>query len=341
MKMSISGEEGTHGRNYFFIESGETAFLLDGGTIQGPTAEQIKAAGWLFVSRSHINHNKAYDWLCENGFDGTVVMTRETAQQVKFSPQKVCIIDELTPAMESVELEGGISVMWGRSGQCTGSCWYNISVNGENILFSGDYVEDTLSYKCDEIRGIKADFAILDSAYGNDTRTPEEHRVILANAISDAVENEKLVVLPVPKYGHWLEILLLLRRKLPHIPFLLDTHLRNELSRIDEYYDWIRPEFFDTIKDVHFPGATSAGSGIMFFSDPQLEGDKVRRIAEDILSRGGKVIFTGSEYPGSYGNKLVEEGRAINVRYAVHMNDTERTELERVNSFDKVILCHN
>ena len=78
----------------------------------------------------------------------------------------------------------------------------------------------------------------------------------------------------------------------------------------------------------------------MFFSDPQLQSEKVRRIAEDILSRGGKVILTGSEYPGSYSNKLVDEGRAINVRYAVHMNDTERAELERANSFKEVIHCH-
>ena len=174
MNLIVGGGVGEHGRNCFFVESKYGNFLFDCGIMPGASdpypklnASQIQSVKWLFISHSHIDHTGAYHWLCEHGFSGCVVMTKETAKQVMFSPENVCLIDGLTPALKGFTLSGNLSVTWGKSGQCAGSVWYKVSVDDQSVLFSGDYVEDTLVYRCDSIRNAAANLAILDSAYGD------------------------------------------------------------------------------------------------------------------------------------------------------------------------------
>ncbi|MDR2546148.1 MAG: MBL fold metallo-hydrolase [Lachnospiraceae bacterium] len=346
MNLIIGGGVGEHGRNCFFVETKKENFLFDCGIMPGVSTPfprlngvQIQSAKWLFISHSHIDHTGAYDWLCEQGFDGCVVMTKETSRQVLFSPKNVRLINELIPALKEYFLSEDLIVTWGKSGQCAGSVWYKICVDDKSILFSGDYIEDTLVYRCDYIRNANADIAVLDSAYGKIIHSPTEYRKVLVNTVKDCIERNKIVLFPVPKYGRGFELLALFHKSFPHVPVKLDAHLHGELTRVKKYEEWIKPDFITSIKEINF--SDSDESGIIFTSDPQLNTAKGHKIAEEIIIRNGAIILTGHEDIGSYSEALRLSGRAVSLRYSVHMNDSERSNLERANSFKDVISYHH
>jgi len=345
MNIFAAGGVGEHGRNCFFIESKSGNFLFDCGIMPGAfdpypqlNKSQTQSAEWLFISHSHVDHTGAYDWLCEHGFRGCVVMTKETSNQLPFSPEKLCLIDIATPGLKDFYLSKDLSVMWGKSGQCAGSVWFKICAGEDNVLFSGDYVEDTLVYRCDPIRHIAAKFAILDSAYGDSEASPADYRTTLVDTVHDFLKQGKVILFPVPKYGRGLELMMLFSMFLPHVPVKLDAHLQNELSRVKEYAEWIKPEFFENIESVHF--CESGDKGFVFISDPQLKTKEGQKAADDIIDRHGAVILTGHEDIGSYSEMLVATKQAVSLRYAVHMSNAERRELESVNFFQQVISYH-
>lgn len=344
MNVVVGGGVNEHGRNCFFVESSAGNFLLDCGVMPGDaspyprlTSNQIKSAKWLFISHSHIDHTGAHDWLCEQGFNGCVIMTKETATQVAFVPKQVCLIDERIPALTSFKLADEMYVVWGKSGQCVGSVWYNIVSAGKRIVFSGDYVEDALVYRCDHIRDITANYAILDSAYGDIKSTPADYRAALIATVAACIEQDKPVMFPVPKYGRGLELLVLFNEYFPNVPVKLDAHLQMELSRMQDFSEWIVPGVAEKLSKINF---CNFEKGLIFFSDPQLKSREGQEIAQKIINMNGVIILTGHEDAGSYSERLRALGQAISSRYAVHMNEEERNELEGVNTFGCVIGYH-
>jgi len=330
------------------VENGNNNFLMDCGIMPGVDEPypclsdiQIQSVKWLFITHSHIDHTGAYTWLCERGFSGNVVMTRETARQLPFLPERILLIDELTPAMSAVQIADGFSVMWGRSGHCAGSVWYNISSGNKNILFSGDYLEDTLIYRCDFIRGSTADIAVLDSAYGESEQLPNDYRRELIAKAEILLKQKKKVMFPVPKYGRGLELLLLLYRQSPDAPFILDAHLQNEITRIHEYESWLKPEIITELQNIPFGNIDSFHEhGFVFVSDPQLKSSERQKQAEKIIDNDGIIIITGNADSNSFSENLLLSERASFLRYSVHMSDKERLALERHNCFTNIVPYH-
>lgn len=350
MKLTVAGGCGEHGRNCFLVESGQHMFLVDCGLMPGASDPyphlsdvQIQAVDWLFLTHSHLDHTGAYPWLVKHGFSGYVVTTRETIGQLQLSPERVCLIDDLTPTMSAVTLTDGLSVRWGKSGHCAGSVWYDICMGDENILFSGDYIEDTLVYNCDLIRGVKADSALLDSAYGDAKQTPADYRIILVSIVKDFVEQGRTILFPVPKYGRGLELLLLLHRHFPKVHIALDDYLRNELSRIKEYEDWVKPEALVEIQNIPQNGGNIpfCKNGFVFVCDPQLKSPKWQNQAEEMAYGNDKIIITGNVDMGSFSENLLASGRAVFSRYAAHLSNDDRMELEAVNCFKGVVPFHS
>ena len=349
MKMTVAGGCGEHGRNCFFVKGSNIAFIVDCGLMPGAempypylSKAEIQAAEWLFITHSHLDHTGAYPWFCDQGFSGCVVITSETAKQLSFAPKHVCLIDDMIPAMSPGLLSEDLSVVWGRSGQCAGSVWYEIHSGDKSILFSGDYVEDTLAYRCDFIRDRKADTAVLDSAYGNAEQTPDAYRDALVDTLRVFLELGKKILFPVPKYGRGFDLLLLLNRNFPSVPFKVDEHLYGELSRIADMGDWVKPEAIAEIKRIsNIEGMTESGeSGFVFLSDPQLKSFEAQKLANDAAENNDGIILTGHADKGSFSEQLIESGRAVLKRYAVHMSDNERMGLEKLNRFEAVVPYH-
>ena len=79
----------------------------------------------------------------------------------------------------------------------------------------------------------------------------------------------------------------------------------------------------------------------MFLSDPQLRSSCSQNIAESILAGGGAAIMTGTPEPGSVSERLINSGRMKSLRYPVHQNFAEFTELMKRNMFARVIPFHS
>ena len=79
----------------------------------------------------------------------------------------------------------------------------------------------------------------------------------------------------------------------------------------------------------------------MFLSDPQLRSSCSQNIAESILAGGGAAIMTGTLEPGSVSERLINSGRMKFLRYPVHQNFAEFTELMKRNRFARVIPFHS
>jgi len=345
----IAGGVGEHGRNCFYVENGSISFILDCGIMAGTDApfpylsgEQIKQAQYLFISHSHKDHTGAYGWLIENGFCGQVILSEETFKQLEFHMKDTIFIDELAEPLKQIFFEDGLKVTWGHAGHCLGSVWYLVEIHGKTLLYTGDYIEDTLVYRVDPIRGISADQVIIDAAYGENQTTPMEYRTSLFKAISDLLTVTDTILLPVPKYGRNLELLLFLAQDFPDVSFYGDTFLIKELERFWEAKAWLKPEGLSNLQKISesIKPIKNGVKGFLFLSDPQLKQESCHKTAINVLSDNGKIVLTGGTDTGSFSKNLLNGNEAVLCRYAVHQNNQDVETLKRENNFKEIIPFH-
>ena len=152
MEIFIAGGVGEHGRNCFYVQGETIRFLVDCGKMAGSaqpypnlTPERIRSLQYVFLTHSHADHTGALPWLLEQGFSGTVIASDETFGQLPFSLPD-------TRTLRSFRPPEGLKLRWGRSGHCPGSVWYEFGLEGQTLLFSGDYTDRSLVYETDPIR---------------------------------------------------------------------------------------------------------------------------------------------------------------------------------------------
>ena len=164
MEVLIAGGVGEHGRNCFFVKGERICFLVDCGKLAGSaqpypklTPEQILSLQYVFLTHSQADHTGALPWLLEQGFAGTIAASDETFGQLPFS------LPDTTP-LRSFRPPEGLRLRWGRSGHCPGSVWYEFGLEGQTLLFSGDYTESSLLYPADPFRRGRGEVAVVDCA---------------------------------------------------------------------------------------------------------------------------------------------------------------------------------
>lgn len=341
MKVTFAGGVGEHGRNCFLVEGESLSFLVDCGVMVGAAQpyphlapEQIVPLDYIFLTHSHADHTGALPWFVGQGFHGVVVASQKTLNQLKN-------LSAATQCLERFIQPDGLTLEWGRAGHCAGSVWYAFQLEGIRLLFSGDYTESSLVYGVDPIRGRVADLAVLDSAYGEEPRSPRQMGKDFLDAVEPYVSQKKAVLFPVPKYGRGQEILLLLQARWPQIPFYGDGHFQRQAQSLSTDEAWTLPQARQALAAVQVRplGDYPPKSGFCFVSDPQLRHPQQEILAAQFAERGA-VVLTGSVEKGFGAWDLLHQGKAQFARVPVHCTDQQRRELEAQNTFAQVVPYH-
>lgn len=339
MELYIAGGVGEHGRNCFLVTYEKLSFLVDCGIMAGAEEpyphlddDMIHSAEYLFLTHSHADHSGALEWLYSKGFGGTVIASAPTFSQMKFTPMKKLCLEEAFPNGNGSL--NGLNILWGRSGHCMGSVWYRFENSGSPILFSGDYTENALVYRCDKIRDLSADKAVIDCAYGYDKTDYPEYCRALTQRTLQLLKKYPLLVFPVPKYGRGEEILALFSANGIDTEYYGDEHFIKQLS--DSAPFWKKPS--SAVPDVR--SDLNADKGIYFISSPQLNTPEAAKLAEQLISKGGYAVFTGTTESGCLSEKLIKTGHGEFIRYPVHQGINECIELCEKNHFGSVIAYH-
>ena len=342
MRIYLAGGVGEHGRNCFLVEGKDISFLVDCGKMAGSSdpwprldQEQIRGLDFVFLTHSHADHTGALPWLLENGFTGTIAASAETLEQLPFSLPRA----ERTEDFSGAE---GLRLRYGRSGHCVGSIWYAFTLDGKELLFTGDYIEDSLIYAADLIRNQRADLAVVDCAYGAESRSSVVLRFDCLTRMTEELAWGRPLVLPVPQYGRGLELLALLARAHPSLPFYGDAHFLSQLKQARENIQWCRRDARELLERVTVTALENdlPEDGVCFLSDPQLRKAENRELVQLALTQGAKLCMTGTPEAGSFSKMLIDAGKMELMRYPVHQNRAGYEALLFQNHFAKAIPFH-
>ncbi len=352
MKLIIGGGCAEHGRNCFYFTNGTHSVIVDCGKMSGSsncyphlTQQQIKQANYLLLTHSHNDHSGALPWLLQNGFSGKLIMTAATRRQLPPS-LALCgsiLVDEQSAPTQSLQLEPWLTITWGRTGHCAGSCWYLLSFAGKRILCSGDYIEGSPAYAIDKLRGISADLAVIDAAYASSIHTADEMRQEFAARLQKLQAERPLLLLPVPKYGRGLDILLLLRRAMPEAPIYVDDCLARQLTALHSLSQWLTADALQRLQSLRWQELDYTrlpAAGVILFCDPQIKQAANYRL---ITSLAGKsfAVASGHLDTGSNAARLADDGLLLNISYPVHGTQAQLSLLTQQNKLDHVVSNHS
>lgn len=345
MQLFIAGGCGDEGRNCFYVEGDRHAFIVDAGTstdgldrIPDLTPEQIHKAEYLFITHSHRDHTGAIEYLVKQGFEGPVLMSNQTYRQLHYKPWNTMILDSTAPELE---LEPGFRVKWGRTGHCAGAVWFHIFVEERSLFFSGDYRENDTFYRCDAVRGLHADMAVIDAAYSRMDRGRDLRRQVTDTA-SSLMKDGAPLLLPVPHYGRGLSMGILF-----HETFGRDHGIYMSPKLYDEWLHLGHRKYFahDEITELPFSifqrwdNETIEKGNIYFLTDAQLSRASSRQLILDHPDMG--VLLTGSIHGYGKARCFFQTGRAKFALWPNHLTWQEMEDLKAENDMPLVVPFHN
>lgn len=346
MSLYVAGGYGEHGRNCFLIQSEDYNIMIDCGIMNGSanpyprlSVKQIQNTRYLFITHSHIDHTGALPYLYESGFRGTVYLSKHTYNQMQFKPKKYKLLEIVSSQWQKLyDIDDKTKFCWGKSGHCLGAVWYLIENTQKRYLFTGDYCEHSLAYRCDTIRNVRADVAVVDCAYGKSNLNAGKCIQNFMLEINKICSEYSKILLPVPKYGRGTDIYTLIKKQRDDIFLSVDEDILKIMFSLKDK-EWLVPGSDNITSEQNKKNRYL--SEIIIICDAQLKLEKSRNLANEIISEEGMIVFSGNLDKNSFAEELYTCEKARFIRYPVHQNYDEAQDLVMHNDFKEVYYVHS
>ena len=322
------------GANYL-LETATTKILVDCGMFQGghetkgwnekPFTYNPKDIDAVFLTHAHLDHCGRLPMLYKEGFRGAVYATppaaelaqliledsegimkmraRETGMALLYGHNDVAGVQRLWKPIEyqARQKVGDIEFQLRNAGHILGSAMVEIWADGKTILFTGDLGNERspLLPPADVIT--KADYVIIESAYGNRVHEPvKDRKEQLERAIEHVIKNKGVLIVPSLAVERTQEILydlntLVENAHIPTIPVYIDSPLAAAATEIyQRYHSYLSTQGQEQIKNgdnlFQFPGLTITKSRDESKEINSVPPPKVI-IAGNGMSTGGRIIY--------------------------------------------------
>ena len=374
MKLTFVGGAGRVTGSRYLLEEGDAKILVDCGLNQGSRfleednyekfsfdPSKIDA---VFVTHSHIDHIGRIPQLVKNGFKGIIYSTAPTKDEayellldarhlmekeaVESQPllYEVTDIDSAMDRWNTVHYHNPFNIKcfeveFYNSGHVLGSASVKITVGGKIVVFSGDLGNIPAPLVKDTEYISKADYALVESAYGNRVHESAlERKSILEDLIEDTFKTGGTLMIPAFAMERTQELLfelndLIENKRIPRVPIFIDSPLAIKLTSIYQKYAGDQ-EYFDTEalmmmrggRDIFdFPG--------LRFTLTKEESKEINNIAPPKvviagsgMSNGGRILhheirylpdpkstilFVGFQAEGTLGRQIINGAKEVHI----------------------------
>ena len=245
-RLIVKGGYGEHGRSCFLVPFAQGRYyMLDCGimdTDENPwpevETELLERTEYLFLSHCHKDHSGAFSRLVSRGFRGWLVAAGATVELAGICYNKVIQADPLSAWPMGLGRELHFSC--GRSGHCVGGLWFHIWDSGKSCFYSGDYQPGPLAFAVDQVKGRRADLAIVDCAHPATQEDARALRSRILEWIGPCLAAGRRVVLPLPRYGRGLELIALIKENFPQVAIAADQGFAAAAEQMCGYGQWLR-----------------------------------------------------------------------------------------------------
>ena len=372
LSISFYGGAGQVTGACFLVETETAKILIDCGLIQGrrfcesdnlkPFPFDAAEIDAVFVTHAHTDHIGRIPKLVKAGFRGPIYSTNPTKEL-----SRLMLEDGLPllsrdagscgeePPYAAADLDKAIGQWWGvkyheeikigdisasflLAGHILGSAMLNIRVAGKRIVFSGDLGTNSslLMPQSDPVDQV--DYLVIESTYGNaEHQAAEDGELVLERAIEDTATRRGTLMIPAFATERTQDILflcnkMLAERRVPEMPFFVDSPLAIKVTEIfEKYHDYFNdevkelylkhPHLFQfknlkntptvdeskAINNIPPPKVIIAGSGMM------TGGRILHHLRRYLPDPQSSLLIVGYQAAGSIGRRILEGAESVEI----------------------------
>ena len=385
VKLYSIGGSGENGRNCYAVEWSDGVILLDCGVkreIIGDkigdypllTKDFVSKIKFVLLSHAHEDHSAALPLLYNMGYEGKIYASSPTASStlkfvnkwrnfVKDNNGTTPFTDEDIEKINFGTLNigentiDGVDIFVGRSGHVVGGIWFEISVEGKKIFYSGDIVKEAMLLKND--KPSKCDAAILNCAYAGKVLKQEEQYNSLFEAVNSTVAKGGKVILPLPPNGRGCDIYKFLSEKFNDVTLYVDKEIIENYKKLSTMTEWVK-EFDNTVELNNVVEISTMEDreevckkdepAVILTQDGMLTAAQGKYYFERLKSDArNKVIITGHAAKGTVGGEIFNEEYCINnsinlekdhIIFKVHLDDEDAVLYNKYLEAKTIVLFH-